>query len=143
MLFGAMFLYPGGIDPQLVGLAIGAIGLIVGNFWLRRAAGPDPDKEPSFWRYRQVDQVRRPSKVNWLPTPGWIATRLAMLVAAGVLGFVILAPSLLEAFGSAVAYGPWLWFVAIALASTGTLWIFRIARGNPDSESRFWRFRDF
>lgn len=142
MLLDAMFLDPGGINPQLVGLAIAFAGWIVGFVWLRRIAGPDPDKEPSFWRYRQVDEVR-PSKVNWLPTLGWIATRLAMVVAAGVLGFVILAPALLEAFGSAVAYAPWLWLAAIGLASVGTFWIFRIARANPDSQSRFWRYRDF
>ena len=142
MLFGAMFLNPDGINPQHVGLAIAFVGWIVGFVWLRRIAGSDPDKEPTFWRYRQVDEVRRPSEVNWLPTLGWIATRLAMVVAAGVLGFLILAPGLLEAFGSAVTHAPWLWFVAIALASVGTLWVFRIARGNPDSESRFWRYRD-
>jgi hypothetical protein len=143
MLFGAMFLNENGINPQLVGLAIAFAGWIVGFIWLRRIAGPDPDKEPSFWRYRQVDEVRRPSKVNWLPTPGWIATRLAMVVAAGVLGFVLLAPGLLEPFGGAVAYAPWLWFIAIGLASAGTIWIFRIARANPDAESTFWRYRDF
>ena len=141
MLFGAMLLNDNGINPQLVGLAIAFAGWIVGFVWLRRIAGPDPDKEPSFWRYRQVDEVRGPSKVNW-PTPGWIATRLAMVVAAGVLVFVLLAPGLLEAFGYAAAYAPWLWFGAVALASTGTFWIFRIARANPEADTRSWRYRD-
>jgi hypothetical protein len=141
MLFDAMFLNPTGFNPQLLVLGICAIGWIVGVAWLRRIAGADPDKEPSFWRYRQVDHVRRPSKVNWLPTPGWIATRLAMVVAVGVFAFVLLAPSLLEAFGGAAAYAPWLWFAAIGLASVGTFWIFRIAR-DPESETRFWRYRD-
>jgi hypothetical protein len=143
MLLDAMFLNPPGVNPQLFGLAIGMTGLIVGFFWLRRIAGPDPDKEPSFWRYRQVDKVRRPSKVNWLPTPGWIATRLAMVVAVGVLVFVLLAPGLLEAFGYAAAYAPWLWIAAIGLASAGTFWIFRIARASPEADSRPWRYRDF
>jgi len=142
MLFDAMFLDPPGFNRSFLAMAIAAIGLVVGFIWIRRITGPDPDKEPSFWRYRRVDNVRRPSKVHWLPTPGWIATRLAMVVAVGVLLFVLLAPGLLEAFGNAVAYAPWLWIAAIAMASAGTLWIFRIARANPDSESRFWRYRD-
>lgn len=141
MLFDAMFLNPTGFNPQLLVLGIFLIGWIVGVAWLRRIAGPDPDKEPSFWRYRQVDNVRRPSKLNWLPTPGWIATRLTIVVSVGVFAFVLLAPSLLEAFGGAVAYAPWLWFAAIALASAGTYWIFRIAR-DPESETRLWRYRD-
>jgi hypothetical protein len=141
MLLDAMFLNPGGFNAQLLLFGICAIGWIVGVAWLRRIAGPDPDKEPSFWRYRQVDEVRRPSKVNWLPTPGWIATRLAMVVSIGVLAFVLVAPALLEAFGYAAAYAPWLWFAAIGLAAAGTFWIFRIAR-NPESETRFWRYRD-
>ena len=87
MLFGAMFLNPDGFNPSLILLAVGMTGLIVGFAWIRRAAGPDPDKEPSSWRYRQVDKVRWPSNVK-LPMPGWIATRLAMAVAAGVLVFV-------------------------------------------------------
>ena len=142
MLFGAMFLYPDGINPSLILLAIGLTTSIVGFAWIRRAAGPDPDKEPSFWRYRQVDRVRPPLKFNW-PTPGWVATRLAMVVAAGVLVFILLAPGLLEAFGYAAAYAPWLWFGAVALASTGTFWIFRIARANPEADTRSWRYRDF
>jgi hypothetical protein len=141
MLFDAMFLNPPGMNPQLLLLAIAMTGLIVGFFWLRRIAGPDPDKEPSFWRYRQVDNVRRPSKINWLPTPGWIATRLTMIVAAGVLGFVILAPGLLEAYGGAVAYAPWLWLIGVGLAAVGTTWIFRIAREDSDGDARFWRYR--
>ena len=64
MLFDAMFLNPDGINPSLILLAIGMTGLIVGFAWIRRAAGPDPDKEPSFWRYRQVDKVRWPSNVK-------------------------------------------------------------------------------
>ncbi len=141
MLLDAMFLNPPGINPQLFGLAVGMTGLIVGFFWLRRIAGPDPDKEPSFWRYRQVDKVRRPLKVNWLPTLGWIATRLAMVVATGVLAFVLLAPALLEAYGGAVAYAPWLWIVGVSLAAVGTTWIFRIAREDPDGDARSWRYR--
>ena len=66
--------------------------------------------------------------------PGWIATRLAMAVAAGVLVFVF-APRLLRVFGSAVANAPWLWFVAIGLASAGTLWILRIARADPEADA--------
>jgi hypothetical protein len=141
MLFVAMFLYPDGINPNLILLAIWMTGLIVSFAWLRRIAGPDPDKEPSFWRYRQVDEVRRPSKVNWLPTPGWIATRLAMVVAVGVLAFVLLAPALLEAYGGAVAYAPWLWIIGVSLAAVGTTWIFRIAREDPDGGARSWRYR--
>lgn len=141
MLLDAMFLDPGGLNLGLISLAIAMSGTFVGFLWLRRIAGPDPDKEPSFWRYRQVDEVQ-PSKVHLLPTPGWIATRLAMVVSVGVLAFVFLAPALLEAYGGAVAYAPWLWLVAVALAVVGTTWIFRIARPNPDSESTFWRYRD-
>jgi hypothetical protein len=143
MLFGAMFLNPDGINTQLVGLAIAFAGWIVGFVWLRRIAGPDPDKEPSFWRYRRVDRVRPLSKVTRLPTPGWIATRLAMVVTVGVLVFVLLAPALFEASGSAAAYAPWLWLAAIGLASAGTFWIFRIARANPEGDTRSWRYRDF
>jgi hypothetical protein len=142
MLFGAMFLNPDGFNPSLILLAVGMTGLIVGFAWIRRAAGPDPDKEPSFWRYRQVDNVRPPLKVDW-PTPGWIATRLAMVVSVGVLVFVLLAPTLLEAFGVAVNHAPWLWFGAVSLASAGTFWIFRIARPNSEADTRSWRYRDF
>ncbi len=131
MLFGAMFLNPDGFNPSLILFALGMTGLIVGFAWIRRAAGPDPDKEPSFWRYRQIDKVSWPSKV---PMPGWIATRLAMAVAAGVLVFVF-APRLLRVFVSAVANAPWLWFVAIGLASAGTLWILRIARADPKADA--------
>ena len=141
MLLDAMFLDPGGFSPRLLVLAIAASGTIIGLLWLRRIAGDDPDKEPSFWRYRRVDEVRRPSKVNWLPTMGWIATRLTMVLSVGVLAFVLLAPGLLEAFGSAPAIARWLWIAAIGLASAGTYWIFRIAR-DPESETRFWRYRD-
>lgn len=143
MLLDAMFLDPSGFPPSFLPLAIAMSGMIVGLFWLRRIAGPDPDKEPSFWRYRQVDEVRRPSKVNWLPTTGWIATRLAMSMAIGVFAYVLLAPGLHEGFGWAVAVAPWLWLAAIALAAVGTFWIFRIARGNSESETRSWRYRDF
>jgi len=141
MLLDAMFLNPDGSYTRFVPLGIAALGIVIGFIWLRRIAGPDPDKEPSFWRYRQVDKVHRSSKVHWLPTPGWIATRLAMVVSIGVLAFVLLAPALLEAFGYAAAYAPWLWFAAIGLASAGTFWIFRIAR-DPESETRFWRYRE-
>lgn len=139
MLFDAMFLNPGGFNTGLISMAIAMTGLIVGLLWLRRIAGPDPDKEPSFWRYRKVDKVRVPSKVNRLPTPGWIATRLTMVVAVGVLGFVLLAPGLL---GWAVAIAPWLWAAAVGLASAGTFWIFRIARADPESDTKTWRYRD-
>ena len=108
-------------------------GLIVGFAWIRRAAGPDPDKEPSSWRYRQVDKVRWPSNVK-LPMPGWIATRLAMAVGAGVLVFVF-APRLLRVFVYAVGNAPWLWIVAIGLASAVTLWILRIARADPEADA--------
>jgi hypothetical protein len=142
MLLDAMFLDPPGFPPSFLPLAIAMSGTIVGIFWLRRIAGPDPDKEPSFWRYRRVDKVRPRSKIDWLPTPGWIATRLAMVVSVGVLAFVLLAPALLEAFGGAVAHAPWLWMAAIGLASAGTFWIFRIARANPEADTRSWRYRD-
>jgi hypothetical protein len=132
MLFDAMFLNPGGINANLILLAICITGLIVGFAWIRWAAGPDPDKEPSFWRYRQADKVRWLSNVKW-PMPGWIATRLAMAVAAGVLVFVF-APRLLRVFVYAVGNAPWLWLVVIALASAGTLWILRIARADPDAD---------
>jgi len=130
MLFGAMFLNPDGINASLIVLAVCVTGLIVGFAWIRRITGPDPDEEPSSWRYRQVDKVRWPSNV---PMPGWIATRLAMAVAAGVLVFVF-APRLLRVFVYAVANAPWLWFVAIGLASAGTLWILRIARADPEAD---------
>jgi hypothetical protein len=133
MVFGAMFLYPDGINPNLILLAVCITGLIVGFAWIRWAAGPDPDKEPSFWRYRQADKVRWLSNVKW-PMPGWIATRLAMAVAAGVLVFVF-APRLLRVFVYAVGNAPWLWFVAIGLASAGTLWILRIARADPEADA--------
>ncbi len=134
MLFGAMFLYPDGINPNLIVLAVCVTGMIVGFAWIRRITGPDPDKEPSSWRYRQFDKVRWPSNVKW-PRPGWIATRLAMAVA-GVLVFALLAPRLLNAFVYAVANAPWLWFVAIGLASAGTLWIIRIARAGTEADAR-------
>lgn len=143
MLFGAMFLNDNGINAQLVGLAIAFVGWIVGFVWLRRMAGPDPDKEPSFWRYRRVDKVRPLSKATRPPTAAWIATRLAMVVSVGVLAFVLLAPALLEAFGSAAAYDPWLWLASIGLAAAGTFRIFRIARANPEADTRSWRYRDF
>jgi hypothetical protein len=133
MVFGAMFLYPDGINPNLILLAVCITGLIVGFAWIRWAAGPDPDKEPSFWRYRQADKVRWLSNVKW-PMPGWIATRLAMAVASGVLVFVF-APRLLRVFVYAVGNAPWLWFVAIGLASAGTLWILRIARADPEADA--------
>jgi hypothetical protein len=141
MLFGAMFLNPDGFGSSFLPLAIGAVGSIIGIVWLRRIAGPDPDKEPSFWRYRRVDKVRPRSRIAWLPTPGWIATRLAMVVSIGVLTFVLLAPALLEAYGGAVAYAPWLWLVGVGLAAVGTTWIFRIAREDLDGDARFWRYR--
>lgn len=65
-----------------------------------------------------------------------------MLVAIGVLGFTLLAPGLLEGFGWAVAYAPWLWLVAIGLAAAGTAWIFRIAQGNAPADPGRWRYRD-
>ena len=133
MLFGAMFLNENGINPNLILLAICITGLIVGFAWIRWAAGPDPDKEPSFWRYRQADKVRWLSNVKW-PMPGWIATRLAMAVAAGVLVFVF-APRLLRVFVYAVGNVPWLWVVAIGLASAGTLCILRIARADPAADA--------
>lgn len=133
MVYGAMFLYPDGINPHLILLAICITGLIVGFAGIRWAVGPDPDKEPSFWRYRQADKVRWLSNVKW-PMPGWIATRLAIAVAAGVLVFVF-APRLLRVFVYAVANAPWLWFVAIGLASAGTLWILRIARADPEADA--------
>ena len=133
MLFDAMFLNPGGFSPNLILFALGMTGLIVGFAWIRRAAGRDPDKEPSFWRYRQADRVRWLSNVKW-PMPGWIATRLAMAVAAGVLVFVF-APRLLRVFVYAVGNAPWLWFVAIGLASAGTLWILSIARAAPEADA--------
>jgi hypothetical protein len=133
MLFDAMFLNPDGINSQLVGLAIAFAGWFVGFVWLRRIAGRDPDKEPSFWRYRQADKVRWLSNVKW-PMPGWIATRLAMAVAAGVLVFVF-APRLLRVFVYAVGNAPWLWFVAIGLASAGTIWILRIPRADPEADA--------
>ena len=132
MLFDAMFLNPGGFNPNLIVFALGMTGLIVGFAWIRRAAGRDPDKEPSFWRYRQADKVRWLSNVK-LPAPGWIATRVAMAVAAGVLVFVF-APRLFRVFVYAVGNAPWLWFVAIGLASAGTLWILRIARADPEAD---------
>jgi hypothetical protein len=141
MVFDAMFLNSDGFNLGFLLLAIAAIGTIVGTLWLRRIAGPDPDKEPSFWRYRQVDQVRRPSKVNWLPTPGWIATRLTMVVSVGVFAFVLLAPVLLWPNRGAVADAPLIWIVAVALAAVGTRWIFGIARADPESERRSWRYR--
>jgi hypothetical protein len=133
MLFGAMFLNPDGINTSLVALAIAITGLIVGFAWIRRITGPDPDKEPTSWRYRQVDRVRWPSNVK-LPMPGWIATRLAMAVAAGVLVFAF-APRLVKALGFAIANAPWLWIVAIGLVSAGTLWIIRIARAAPEADA--------
>lgn len=133
MLFDAMFLYPDGFNPSLILFAVGMTGLIVGFALIRRAAGPDPDKEPSFWRYRQVGKVRWPSNLK-LPIPGWIATRLAMAVAAGVLLFVFV-PRLLKAFGWAVANAPWPWIVAIGLASAATLWISRITRADPQANA--------
>lgn len=142
MLFDALFLNPGGFNTSLISLAIAASGTIFGILWMRRIAGDDPDKGPSFWRYRKVEGVGRSPKVSGLPTPGWIATRLTMVVSVGVLAFVLLAPGLLEGFGSTVAYAPWIWIAAIALASAGTFWIFRIARADPDLDSRFWRYRD-
>jgi hypothetical protein len=142
MLLDAMFLDPPGFNPSFLPLAIAGIGTIVGFFWIRRITTPDEDKEPSSWRYRQVEGIGRPLKVGRLPTPGWIATRLAMVVSVGVLAFVLFAPGLLEDFGSAVAYAPWLWIAAIALASAGTFWIFRVALADPESGTKTWRYRD-
>jgi hypothetical protein len=133
MVFGAMFPNPDGFNPSVILLALGMTGLIVGFALIRRAAGPDPDKEPSFWRYRHADKVRWLSNVKW-PMPGWIATRLAMAVAAGVLVFAF-APRLLRVFVHAVGNAPWLWLVVIGLASAGTLWILRIARADPEADA--------
>ena len=142
MFLEAMFLNPGGFDSGPILFAIGMTGLIVGFVWMRRIAGDDPDKEPSFWRYRKVEKVSRPSKVNRLPTPRWIATRLTMVVSVAVFAFVLLAPALLWANRGAVADAPLFWIVAVALAAIGTTWIFRIARADPESGTKTWRYRD-
>ena len=142
MLFEAMFLNPPGNDESrifLMGLAL--LGMIIGLVLVRRAAGDDPDHEPSSWRYRQVDAIRPAAPPHGLPTMGWIATRLAMSVTVGVLVFVLLAPALLEGFGFMAANAPWLWLLAIALAAVGTLWIFRIAWRGPEAGPTAWRYR--
>ena len=142
MLFEAMFLNPPGIHEShilLTGLAL--LGMIIGLALIRRAAGEDPDREPSSWRYRQVDAIRPAARRNGLPTIGWIATRLAMSVTVGVLLFVLLAPALFEGFGIVGAYAPWLWLLAVALAAAGTLWIFRIAWRGPEAGPTAWRYR--
>jgi hypothetical protein len=69
MLLDAMFLNPKGFDLGLILLAIGAVGTIVGIAWLRRIAGPYPDREPSFWRYREVDEVPPPTTADRLEPP--------------------------------------------------------------------------
>jgi len=129
MLFEAMFLNPGGFNPQLITLAIAVIGLIVGNVWLRRIAGTDPDREASTWRYRKVHVPRQ-----W-PTTGWLATRSGVMLA--VIGFVIVLAS--PEIG--LAAGP-IWLVAVVLAAVGTVWTFRIARADPEAATPPWRYRD-
>jgi hypothetical protein len=130
MLLEAMFLNPGGLNPRLIILAIAVIGLIVGNAWLRRIAGPDPDRQPSAWRYRDVRIPRQ-----W-PTTGWLATRLGMTLAAVVFLIVLAAP----AIGLAPA-SP-LWLASVVLAAIGATWIFRIARANPEAGTPPWRYRE-
>jgi hypothetical protein len=143
MLFDAMFLNPPGTDhSRILLIALPLLGMIVGFALVRRAAGEDPDRVPSSWRYRQVDAIRPAAPRHGLPTIGWIATRLAMSVTVGVLVFVLLAPVLLEGFGFVAAYAPWLWLLAIALAAAGTLWIFRIAWRGPEAGPTAWRYRD-
>jgi hypothetical protein len=69
MFLDAMFLNPVGFDSGPILFAIGMTGLIAGFVWLRRIAGDDPDKEPSFWRYRDVDEVPPPSTADRLQPP--------------------------------------------------------------------------
>jgi hypothetical protein len=142
MLFDAMFLNP--VDPafSLTPPLVGLVGMVVGVLWLRRMAGSDPDKEPSSWRYRRIEGLseRKPRKP--LPTPGWIATRLAMVFATLVLGFVVAAPALFLDFGYALRYAPWVWLAAVGLAGVGTAWIFRIARRSPEAGPSYWRYRN-
>lgn len=143
MLADAMFLGPGGPNAKLIVLLLSGVGLLIGLFWLRRVAGPDPDDEPSFWRYREIDAIRSPRNPRHLPTLGWIATRLTTVVASGVLCFVLLAPALLDGFGGVAVEAPWLWLAAVGLAAAGTVWIFRIAYRGPEHEARpSWRYRD-
>jgi hypothetical protein len=142
MLFEAMFLNPPGThDSNILLIGLPLLGTIIGLALIRRAAGEDPDREPSSWRYRQVDAIRPAADRDGLPTIGWIATRLAMSVTVGVLVFVLLAPVLLEGFGFTAAYAPWLWLMAIGLAAAGTLWIFRIAWRGPEAGATAWRYR--
>jgi hypothetical protein len=130
MLFEAMFLNSGGLNPRLIVLAIAVIGLIVGNAWLRRIAGPDPDREPSTWRYRDVRIPRQ-----W-PTTGWLATRLAMTLAVIVFVIVFISPAI------GLAEASLRWLAAVALAAIGTVWIFRIARNDPEAGAPPWRYRE-
>jgi hypothetical protein len=144
MLLDAMFLNPGGFDPSLILLAIAATGMIVGFAWLRRMAGPDPDREPSFWRYHRLEGVRtaQPSKLRW--TPGWLATRLQMVLAVAVFAIVLVWPAVDLADINPSIGGPLaaiVWLAAVALSGTGTVWIFRIARRDPETGPSPWRYR--
>ena len=170
MLFGAMFLYPDGINPNLVLLAIGMTGLVVGFAWIRRTSGPDPDKEPSFWRYRQVDKVRRPSKVQWLPTGGDARVDLyKFMQESNARARRGRATARLMIFGAVVALAlPAFLFIAApngpqgmyleepqphALAVAvpviaflglviGLAWMVRILRAHQEPEPKGWRYRD-
>lgn len=122
----------------------GVAGLIVGFLWMRHIVGRDPDDEPSFWRYREIDDIRKSDRRKGLPTFGWIATRLTMAFAIGVFAVVIASPFLgLAGTGTMLQVGDWLWLSAVALSGAGTVWIFRIAYRGPEHGARpSWRYRD-
>jgi hypothetical protein len=165
MVFDAMFLNPDGFNLGFLPLAIAAIGTIVGTLWLRRIAGPDPDKEPSFWRYRQVDKVRRPSKVQWLPTAGdalmdlnefmaesnararrgraagrWMI--FGVLVVLAFMVFVwIASPNFIGGYdaGPLALTVPAIGVVGLVV---GFIWMVRIFRADPEPKTNGWRYRD-
>jgi hypothetical protein len=131
-----MFIESDGVDTLRVAiLLVAALGLIVGFAWIRRITSPDD--QPLTWRYRRARIRRR-------PTLGWIATRIQMGIAVLVFVLVVTAP--IYGFGGLelsqwVQFAPIPWFVAIAMAGIGTLWIFRILRADPEPDTKAWRYR--
>jgi hypothetical protein len=140
VLFDAMFLDPGGFQPQLLVLAVSLTGLVVGLLWIRRITRFD--EGPSRFRYRRVHGIRHPARTG--PTFRWVATRsgmaagLAALILPAVL--ILFSPNQMHDDGSA----PW---ASVLIGSgwvgliIGNLWLYRILRGDSDPDARAWRYR--